>query len=334
MSLTLQDLTLLNNPLSKNSDGYRWRKYGQKKVKGSSFARNYYKCTHLGCPATKHIEQGNVTYKGSHNHPMENRPTSTKNNSKKDMGHSSPVPKRSSAVTTRSHYEHAREREAEFFSSSSSETALSGSPNDSSLFTKPASPQPKKKNNNNNNNLQIVDDSDNLQEVESSSGFFYNPSALYPSEWDPTRRASWHPLQDVSPLPYRRSSLQDLVFVSCQELQSMHPLPAAQPLPEPHSDEKRNLVSSSSTRQVATPMSTDETVSRAIKKLRAEHVTEHPFVGSDLNRNIIAESQHDHSSSQQTSAVGLLLLAKKHNLSPVSNLPDVAIRRIVDFIHE
>ncbi|KAF3487778.1 hypothetical protein F2Q69_00057772 [Brassica cretica] len=58
-----------------SSDGYRWRKYGQKMVKGNPNPRNYYRCTSAGCPVRKHIETavGNtrdvvITYKGEHNH--------------------------------------------------------------------------------------------------------------------------------------------------------------------------------------------------------------------------------------------------------------------------
>lgn len=56
-------------------DGYNWRKYGQKQVKGSEFPRSYYKCTHPSCPVKKKVErslEGQVTeiiYKGQHNHP-------------------------------------------------------------------------------------------------------------------------------------------------------------------------------------------------------------------------------------------------------------------------
>lgn len=56
-------------------DGYNWRKYGQKQVKGSEYPRSYYKCTHPGCPVKKKVERsedGQVTqrvYKGKHNHP-------------------------------------------------------------------------------------------------------------------------------------------------------------------------------------------------------------------------------------------------------------------------
>lgn len=55
-------------------DGYNWRKYGQKQVKGSEFPRSYYKCTHLNCPVKKKVERspdGQITeiiYKGQHNH--------------------------------------------------------------------------------------------------------------------------------------------------------------------------------------------------------------------------------------------------------------------------
>ncbi|KAL0911471.1 hypothetical protein M5K25_019615 [Dendrobium thyrsiflorum] len=62
-------------------DGYNWRKYGQKQVKGSEFPRSYYKCTHPKCPVKKKVERsldGHVTeiiYKGQHNHqkPVPNK---------------------------------------------------------------------------------------------------------------------------------------------------------------------------------------------------------------------------------------------------------------------
>lgn len=57
-------------------DGYNWRKYGQKQVKGSEYPRSYYKCTHINCPVKKKVERsfdGQVTeiiYKGQHNHQL------------------------------------------------------------------------------------------------------------------------------------------------------------------------------------------------------------------------------------------------------------------------
>ncbi|KAL2502463.1 putative WRKY transcription factor 32 [Forsythia ovata] len=60
-----------------SGDGYRWRKYGQKMVKGNPHPRNYYKCTSAGCPVRKHIERAVdntsaviITYKGVHDHDM------------------------------------------------------------------------------------------------------------------------------------------------------------------------------------------------------------------------------------------------------------------------
>ncbi|XP_050237779.1 probable WRKY transcription factor 2 [Mercurialis annua] len=58
-----------------SEDGYNWRKYGQKQVKGSEYPRSYYKCTHPNCLVKKKVErshEGHITeiiYKGAHNHP-------------------------------------------------------------------------------------------------------------------------------------------------------------------------------------------------------------------------------------------------------------------------
>jgi hypothetical protein len=56
-------------------DGYSWRKYGQKKVKGSEFPRSYYKCTHPSCSVKRKVETtidgqiAEIVYSGEHNHP-------------------------------------------------------------------------------------------------------------------------------------------------------------------------------------------------------------------------------------------------------------------------
>lgn len=70
-----------------NDDGYNWRKYGQKQVKGSEFPRSYYKCTYPSCPVRKKVEcslDGHVTaiiYKGEHNHQRPHPSKLTNDNS-------------------------------------------------------------------------------------------------------------------------------------------------------------------------------------------------------------------------------------------------------------
>lgn len=61
------------------SDGYRWRKYGQKTIKSSPHPRSYYRCTSSKCTAKKQVERSSedprlllVTYEGIHLHPQPN----------------------------------------------------------------------------------------------------------------------------------------------------------------------------------------------------------------------------------------------------------------------
>ena len=64
-----------------NDDGFNWRKYGEKQVKGSDYPRSYYKCSHPGCPVKKIIERDpqtgtvsqSTTKGGAHSHPRPNR---------------------------------------------------------------------------------------------------------------------------------------------------------------------------------------------------------------------------------------------------------------------
>lgn len=74
----------------KSEDGFNWRKYGQKQVKGSENPRSYYKCTNPNCPMKKKVERsldGQITeivYKGTHNHP---KPQSTRRSSSHSITH-------------------------------------------------------------------------------------------------------------------------------------------------------------------------------------------------------------------------------------------------------
>ncbi|KAF6145976.1 hypothetical protein GIB67_033335 [Kingdonia uniflora] len=73
-----------------SEDGYNWRKYGQKQVKGSECPRSYYKCTHPNCQVKKKVErshEGHITeiiYKGNHNHPRP-PPNRRSSNQQNDM---------------------------------------------------------------------------------------------------------------------------------------------------------------------------------------------------------------------------------------------------------
>ncbi|XP_071730048.1 WRKY transcription factor SUSIBA2-like [Rutidosis leptorrhynchoides] len=65
------------SPVDIVHDGYRWRKYGQKQVKGSPNPRSYYRCVNAGCPVKKHVERAThdekvvvTTYEGQHDHDM------------------------------------------------------------------------------------------------------------------------------------------------------------------------------------------------------------------------------------------------------------------------
>ncbi|XP_057864694.1 WRKY transcription factor 42 [Cryptomeria japonica] len=57
------------------SDGYRWRKYGQKMTRDSSWPKAYYKCAVPSCPVKKQVQKCannpsmfNTTYEGEHSH--------------------------------------------------------------------------------------------------------------------------------------------------------------------------------------------------------------------------------------------------------------------------
>ncbi|KAG1669627.1 hypothetical protein FOA52_010787 [Chlamydomonas sp. UWO 241] len=67
--------TRAGKPSAANHDGWQWRKYGEKIVKGSPNPRSYYKCSHQGCAAKKIVERNgsgailSTEYKASHCHP-------------------------------------------------------------------------------------------------------------------------------------------------------------------------------------------------------------------------------------------------------------------------
>ncbi|XP_024975612.1 probable WRKY transcription factor 26 [Cynara cardunculus var. scolymus] len=77
-------------------DGFKWRKYGQKAVKGTTYPRSYYRCTNVGCKVRKHVERDLAdpksvvtTYEGRHKHDI---PVVAKRSNRKEIDFKSEIP--------------------------------------------------------------------------------------------------------------------------------------------------------------------------------------------------------------------------------------------------
>ncbi|CAH8353614.1 unnamed protein product [Eruca vesicaria subsp. sativa] len=80
MGVTRQNKTerviiLVESEKDHPEDGFRWRKYGMKNLKGNTNPRKYYRCTYTGCKVKKHVQRSAddvklvvATYNGLHEH--------------------------------------------------------------------------------------------------------------------------------------------------------------------------------------------------------------------------------------------------------------------------